>query len=324
MKVVLIGATGHVGTYLVPMLDAAGHEVVAVSRGKRTPYAQHSAFRRATSITLERPGRSVSDGDAADAERAFAAAIADLHGEVVIDMISFRLESTVALAEAIRGSATHLLVCGTIWIHGPSSAVPLRESDDRNPFGEYGINKLAITDYLEREARIGRVPATIIHPGHIVGPGWAPLNPEGHFNIDVFRRIESGEAVRLPNFGMETVHHVHAADVAGLFHAAIERWSGSVGESFHAVSPAALSLRGYAEAMYRWYGAEPAIQYLPWDEWTKTVTEQEAKATHDHIAHSPNCSMEKAKSLLGFAPRYSSLDSVQEAVTFLRARGYRL
>ena len=37
-RVVVIGATGHIGTYLVPRLVDRGHEVIAVSRGTRGPY----------------------------------------------------------------------------------------------------------------------------------------------------------------------------------------------------------------------------------------------------------------------------------------------
>ena len=36
-RVVVIGATGHVGTYLVPRLVRGGHEVIAISRGTRDP-----------------------------------------------------------------------------------------------------------------------------------------------------------------------------------------------------------------------------------------------------------------------------------------------
>jgi nucleoside-diphosphate-sugar epimerase len=36
-RVVVIGATGHIGTYLVPRLVDAGHEVTVVSRGTRGP-----------------------------------------------------------------------------------------------------------------------------------------------------------------------------------------------------------------------------------------------------------------------------------------------
>ena len=314
MKIIVIGATGHIGTYLVPMLGASGHDVVAISRGNRKPYTAHAAFGQATCVELDR---------SAD-ERAFVRAVAELNADVVIDLICFSLQSCVALAEALRGSVSHFLMCGTIWIHGPSASVPMREEEGRNPFGDYGIQKLEITEYLESEARKGRIPATIVHPGHIVGPGWIPLNPEGHFNGEVFRRIGAGEMIRLPNFGMETVHHVHAEDVAGVFLAAVSSWSASVGESFHAVSPAALTLRGYAESVYAWYGKSPSIEYLSWDDWIKSVSADEAQSTRDHIAHSPNCSMEKAARLLRFRPKHSSLDAVFEAVGWLREHNYRI
>ena len=38
MRIVVIGATGHVGTYLVPRLAALGHELIAVTRGYRAAY----------------------------------------------------------------------------------------------------------------------------------------------------------------------------------------------------------------------------------------------------------------------------------------------
>jgi nucleoside-diphosphate-sugar epimerase len=90
-----------------------------------------------------------------------------------------------------------------------------------------------------------------------------------------------------------------------------------VGESFHVVSPQALTLRGYAEAMARWFGQEPRLDYLPWDAWQQGVSPEEAQATWDHIAHSPNCSIAKAQRLLGYQPRYTSLQAVQEAVNWL-------
>ena len=60
-RVVVIGATGHVGTYLVPRLVEAGHEVVAISRGEAKPYRPHHAwqsveFRRMDRDALERAG----------------------------------------------------------------------------------------------------------------------------------------------------------------------------------------------------------------------------------------------------------------------------
>jgi nucleoside-diphosphate-sugar epimerase len=130
-------------------------------------------------------------------------------------------------------------------------------------------------------------------------------------------QIARAEELVLPNFGLETVHHVHAADVAQAFFKAMTHWNTSIGENFHVVSPAALTLRGYAEAMYRWFGHDPNVKFMAWDQWKETVSEQEAQATWDHIAHSPNASIDKARRLLGYEPVYTSLDAVCEAVQWL-------
>ena len=43
MRVVVIGGTGHIGTYLVPSLVTAGHDVLVISRGSRRPYRDDPA-----------------------------------------------------------------------------------------------------------------------------------------------------------------------------------------------------------------------------------------------------------------------------------------
>lgn len=313
MRVVIIGGTGHVGTYLVPRLVEAGHDVVNVSRSQREPYQPHGAWGSVETVEIDR--------DRAEADGVFGQKVVDLKPDVVIDMICFTLDSARGLAEALKGKVQHFLHCGTIWVHGPSVQVPTTEEQPRRPFGEYGIQKAAIEDYLLREARLNGFPASILHPGHIVGPGWVPLNPAGHFNPAVFGRLARGDTLVLPNLGMETVHHVHADDVAQGFMQAIANRSSAVGESFHMVSPAALTLRGYAEAMAAWFGEPARLQFLPWDDWCKTVTKDEAQATWDHIAHSPNCSIAKARRLLDYRPRYSSLQAVQESVAWLVEKG---
>ena len=71
--------------------------------------------------------------------------------------------------------------------------------------------------------------------------------------------------------------------------------------------------------MYAWFGHPPKLEYLGWEDWRKTVSEQEAQATWDHIAHSPNASIEKARRLIQYQPRHTSLQAVQEAVSWLLA-----
>ncbi|UVD58319.1 NAD-dependent epimerase/dehydratase family protein [Rhizobium sp. Pop5] len=313
MRVLVIGATGHVGTYLVPRLVEAGHDVVTISRGVAKPYAANGAW---GAVDQRQMGR-------AEMERTgeFGPAVRALKADIVIDMICFTLESAEHLATALSGHVGHFLHTGTIWTHGYPMTVPTVEEAPKSPFGDYGIQKAAIETYLLQQARLRGFPATIIHPGHIVGSGWAPLNPAGNFNPQVFSTLALGEALALPNFGLETVHHVHADDVAAMFMGAIANWNASIGESFHAVSEQALTLRGYAEAMSRWFGHEPKLSFAPFDIWAEGQTQEDATATWEHIARSPNCSIAKARRLLGYTPRYTSLQAVQESVGWLIGQG---
>jgi nucleoside-diphosphate-sugar epimerase len=309
MKVIIIGGTGHVGTFLVPRLVLAGHEVISVSRQKREPYMNHPAWQSVKQVVIDR--------EDADRTNSFGRQILDLSPDIVIDMICFTPQSAASITEALKGHVQHFLHCGTIWVHGHSEQVPTTESQPRKPFGEYGINKAAIESYLLSEFKRSGFPVTILHPGHIVGPGWTPLNPAGHFNPEVFKILAEGKELLLPDLGMETVHHVHADDLAQAFMKAINNRNRALGEGFHIVSEQALTLRGYATSMAEWYGKKANLRFLPWDQWKETLSSDEAAATWDHIAHSPNCSIEKAKRLLDYSPRYSSLQAVQESVSYL-------
>jgi nucleoside-diphosphate-sugar epimerase len=312
-RVVIIGGSGHVGTYLVPRLVEAGHEVINVSRGQRAPYAENAAWQSVRSIAIDR--------EAAEQAGSFGASIKALKADIVIDMICFTLPSAQQLVEALRGEVQHFLHCGTIWVYGHNTAVPATEDQPLNPFGSYGTQKAEIETWLLGEARRAGFPATVFRPGHIVGPGWTPLNPAGNFNPEVFSRIARGEALALPNFGLETVHHVHADDVAQIVMGAIGHWGSAVGEAFNAVSPQAINLRGYAEAMYRRFGHEPNLTYAPFDTWKTRQSEEDWRATWEHVSRSPSHSIEKPRKLLGYAPRYSSLQAVNEAVDTMLARG---
>ncbi len=316
MKIVIIGATGHIGTFLVPRLVQEGHEVVSVSRRLRKPYRDPGIWRFVTLLECDR--------EKEEADGAFGRRIASLEADAVIDLICFTQQSAEHLVTHLEGQVGHYISCGTIWVHGHSEVVPVTEAMPRRPFGEYGIRKAEMEAWLLAKSRTSGFPVTILHPGHIVGAGWIPLNPSGNFNVQVFRTLAEGKPLSLPNIGMETVHHVHADDVAQAFCRALEHPGTAVGESFHVVSPAAVTLRGYAERMARWFGREAALSFLPWDEWKKGVSAADAAATWDHIAHSPCCSIEKARRLIGYEPRYGSLEAVCESVDWLAERGWKV
>ena len=250
MRIVIIGGSGHIGSYLTPRLVEGGHTVLCVSRGQRQPYIAHDAWNQVERVTIDRASE--------DSAGTFGSRIRDLEPDCVIDLTAYTLESTVQLIEALRGRIRQFLHCGTIWVHGPATEVPTTEEYPRNPISDYGVRKAAIESYLLDQARSRQFPAAILHPGHLVGTGWMPLNPAANFNPAVFADLAAGREIALPNQGLETLHHVHADDVAQAFVRAMANWSNACGESFHVVSPAAISLADYAQAVGRWFEARAA------------------------------------------------------------------
>ncbi|WP_203840621.1 NAD-dependent epimerase/dehydratase family protein [Winogradskya humida] len=307
-RAVVIGATGHVGTYLVPRLVRAGYEVVAVSRGERAPYHDAPEWRSVERVAADR--------EAEDAAGTFGARIAALQPDAVIDLICFTPGSARQLVDALRPTRPLLLHCGTIWVHGHTARVPVTEDEPRTAYGEYGTGKAAIEELLHRETLAGGVPTVVLHPGHISGPGWPVITPAGNLDPDVWRRLATGEPVALPAFGLGVLHHVHADDVAQAFERALTR-PAAIGQSFHVVAEQAMTCRGLAAGVAAWFGREPVLDLVDWPEFEERAGAEHAGATREHVERSIAASIDRARAVLGYAPRYSSLDALRESVRWL-------
>src|SRR3954447_15096107 len=307
-RVVVIGATGHIGSYLVPRLVRAGNEVIAVSRGERTPY--HEA------VEWQSVERVSADREAEEAAGSFGKRIAGLEADAVVDLICFTPASARHLVDALRPARPLLLHCGTIWVHGRTARVPVTEDEPRTGYGDYGSNKVAIEALLHREALSGGVSSVVLHPGHISGPGWPVITPAGNLDPDVWRRLATGEPVALPALGLGVLNHVHADDVAQAFERALTR-PAAIGASFHVVAEQAMTCRGLAAGVAGWFGRDPVLDLVGWEEFERRVGPAHAAATRDHVERSIAASIDRARSVLGYAPRYTSLDALHESLRWL-------
>ena len=258
---------------------------------------------------------------ASEADNRFGSAIRDLKPDAVMDMLCFTPASAMQLVEALRGEIQFFAHCGTVWVRGYGAEVPAQEDQPRNPPSDYGIQKNAIETYLFDQARRTGFPVTVLHPGHISGPGWLPVAPTACHDPEALGRCIRGEEVVLPNLGLETVHHVHADDVAQGFEKSLTHWNQSVGESFFIVSPAALTLRGFAEGLAARFGKQANLSFQPYEQWKETIPLDLRDSAVLHLIHSTNCSIAKASRLLEYQPRYHSLDVVEESVRWLVADG---
>jgi nucleoside-diphosphate-sugar epimerase len=260
-----------------------------------------------------------ADREAEDATGLFGERIAALAPDAVVDMLCFTPESAQQLVDALRPTRPLLVHCGTIWVHGPAARVPVTEDEPRTAYGAYGTGKAAIERLLHRETIAGGVPSVVLHPGHISGP-WTSITPAGNFDLDVWRRLATGEPLALPDQGLGILHHVHADDVAQAFEHALAR-PAAIGSSFHVVSEQAMTLRGLAAGVAGWFGREAVTDFVDWTEFERRAGPEHAQVTREHVTRSIAASIDRAREALSYRPRYSSLDALHEALRWLAANG---
>jgi nucleoside-diphosphate-sugar epimerase len=246
--------------------------------------------------------------------------MAALRPEVVIDLICFTPASARQLVEALRPSRPLLVHCGTIWVHGPALRVPVTEDEPRTAYGEYGTGKAEIEALLNQESRAGGVPAVVLHPGHISGPGWPVITPAGNLDPAAWTALATGRPLALPDHGLGVLHHVHADDVAQAFELALSR-PAAIGGSFHVTAEQAMTQRGLAAGVARWFGREPVLDFVGWDEFARRAGHGPAEVTREHTFRGIAASIARAREVLGYAPRYTSLGALHEALAWLVANG---
>jgi nucleoside-diphosphate-sugar epimerase len=309
MRIVVVGGTGHVGSFLVPRLVRAGHDVVSLSRGTRQPYVDDSAWSEVEQVTVDR--------EAEDTAGTFAARVAALDADVVVDMVCFTLEAAQALVDGLRGRVGHLIHCGSIWRHGISLKVPVTEDAGTEPFGTYGVQKAAIARFLQAETEGGGLVTTSLHPGHISGPGWPVINPVGNLDPAVWQTLAAGSELAIPGLGTDLMHHVHADDVAQAFALAVEKRDAAAGHAFSVTAASALNVRGFATIAAGWFGRPADLRSVSWEEFRGTTTPEFGESSWQHLYRSQCMSIDKARRLLGYEPAFAPEDAAYQAVRWM-------
>lgn len=306
----VIGATGHVGSYMVPELVKEGYKVYAFSRGTRPSFIE------------DEPEWKEAERIRATREEAIEY-IGKQRPDVVLDLIAYKLEDIQALVDALKDAdgkvSTRIIFIGSLWVYGKKLESPISEGHEMLAPDDYGKNKAIITKWLLNEAKENGLKVTILHPGHVCGRNWMPIGPQGNRSADVLKTVMAGEELLLPELGQYTLQHVHSKDIARLAVACLNN-DVSIGEQFHAACSKAITLYGLACALYRHFGHEPNIKFVPYSEFLATLSGVRLNESIEHLDRSPCASMEKAKKMLGFEPLYDETATLIESVESIKER----
>ncbi|NVD73268.1 SDR family oxidoreductase [Duganella sp. BJB1802] len=246
MRVFVTGGTGHIGSYIIPELVAAGHEVTGLARSDKAADAVSAL------------GAEVRRGDISDLEGLKAAAVEadgvihiahrqDLLLSGGIDAVAAaELQIMLAYGEALAGTGKPLVVSGSIGSPGwEKLGRPATEDDPALPGGDAykgtlrarNVVELAVIGLAERGVRssIVRIPP-IAHSTTDVG--FLPL---------LIALAKEKGVVGYPGDGANVWPAVHGRDLASLFRLALEK--GPAGKFWHGIEGEGVRFREIAEAI---------------------------------------------------------------------------
>jgi nucleoside-diphosphate-sugar epimerase len=161
----------------------------------------------------------------------------------------------------------------------------------------------------------------VLHPGHISGPGWPVISPAGNLDPAAWTALATGLPLALPDHGLGVLHHVHADDVAQAFELALSR-PAAIGGSFHVAAEQAMTQRGLVAGAARWFGREPALDFVSWDEFTRRAGAGHAEVTREHTSRSITASNGQAD--IGGQPFPGREPAVSRGLPAPPITGYRL
>jgi nucleoside-diphosphate-sugar epimerase len=305
MRVFVAGASGALGSQLVPQLVAAGHEVVGMTR---TASKQEG---------LRALGARPAVADALDPD-AVARAVAVAEPEVIVHQLTAlsgpldmrHVDRFFAATNRLRTEGTdHLLAAGRAvgvrrfvaqsyagWPFARSGGPVKREDDPLDPDPPEALrSSLEAIRHVERAVTGVRwAEGLVLRYGGFYGPGTSvSLDPEAAMAKPVRRR-----QFPLIGNGAGVWSFVHIEDAASATVAAVERGPGGI---YHVVDDEPAPVREWLPALAAALGAKPPLRLPRW--LGRLLAGEAATVMMTEVRGADNA---KAKRELGWQLRYPS------------------
>lgn len=235
MRIFVTGATGFIGSYLVPELINAGNQVVGLGRSE------------AAAEALTRAGAEVVRGDVNDLDRLrTAAATADgiIHAAFNHDFSNYKQNSEddrkviEALGEVLAGSDRPLVITSGTGLARSKTGGPAVETDG-----------YVTTAEVPRAATEEAAAALIAKGGRVIVMRLSQVHDtrhQGRIALHIQLARQKG-LVAYVGEGRNRLAAVHVSDAVRLFRLALEK--GRAGARYHAVAEEGVALRDIAEVI---------------------------------------------------------------------------
>ena len=229
MKAIVTGGAGFIGSHVVELLLAQGHQVWALdnlSRGSR----QNVPAGATLTVGNIRDRSAVQALFAQVQPQACIHLAAQIDVRVSVDDPVLDAETnvlgTVSVLEAARPHGTQVILASTGGaIYGECTDGPASETYHRQPLAPYGTSKLAAEEYLATWNRLYGTRHVALRLANVYGPRQDPHGEAGVVSI-FLSKLLAGEPAKIFGDGSQTRDYVYAGDVARALLAATERSGG--------------------------------------------------------------------------------------------------
>lgn len=246
-RLLILGGSGFLSGHMTRIALAAGHETWVLTRGQRPVTAG------ARMIVADRKDREAF---------AHAVAAAGTTWDGIIDCIGFSADDARQDVEVFAGRAGHLVFISTDFVYAVPRPWRIDETFDRFESElTYGRGKREAERVIL--AAGSKIPATVLRPCHIYGPGsLLGCLPEHGRDPKLLERLRAGDSLNLVGRGHFLQQPVYAEDLAHMALSAIGN-DRAVGGAFHAAGPDVIESSEYYRIIAKVLGVQAFISETP-------------------------------------------------------------
>lgn len=245
MNVLIIGATGYLGSAIDEALAARGHRTFGVARSDAARQKLQARGTGVVEADLAKPQTLVASVQDADAV-VYAANITDA------DNWSVGANALRAIRKGMAGSEKTFVYISGAWVYGETGQNPVTENSPLNP-PPLVLRRLEHEHLTMEMTKVG-IRGLVIRPGIVYGRGG------GIATMFVQSARERGAATVLGD-GTNHWATIDVTDLGALVALAVER--GLPGRAYNAVNDDRPQLRAIAEAASRGAGSGGATRNVP-------------------------------------------------------------
>jgi UDP-glucose 4-epimerase len=330
-KVLVTGAAGFIGGYLVRELLARGDQVVGLDNFSKYGPVRHSLE--------DHPGYRFVQGDARDVALLsellddcdhFVAGAAMIGGISYFHAYAYDLLATnerimaascdAAIAAHRRGSLRKMTYVSSSMVFESTDRWPSREGDQRlvpPPLSSYGFQKLAVEYFAQAAWDQHKLPFTVVRPFNCVGIGEGRALGQAqvlsgnvklamsHVVPDLVQKVAKGQdPLHLLGDGSQVRHYTYGADLARGIAATLDH-PAALNTDFNLSTEQSTTVLELAELIWtKMRGPDRPLRYVSDDPYE-----------HDVQMRVPDVS--KARDLLGFQATTTLPDMLDEVIPWV-------